>query len=405
MTVLRDYASALSQPALPAGTGDAAEVARYDEVVGPDGALRPAWKALAEVAVSITPADLRRVDGDITAFLADDGVTYARPGEGPGPWQLDPVPLIIDAASWAPLEVGLAQRAELLNAILADLYADQRLLRDGLLPPAVVLGHGGFTRVVARASSRDPRPLVFSATDLGRDADGRWRVLADRAQAPSGHRLRDGEPAGGLAGHAGALPRGRAAPDGALLLGAPVRAAPVRAGRPGRPAGGRAVAGDALGDGVRPGVRRQRPGLPAGPGQRPGRPRRLGLDAVAVGRAGAGGRDPAPGRRGVERPARAARGVPARRGGPDRGRTPRPGAHRQRARCGRRREPRPAALPAGGLRGAARRAAAPGVGADLVVRRPALARAGPRPARRPPGADHRRTGRRLPAGPRAAEPA
>ena len=51
--------------------------------------------------------------------------------------------------------------------------------------------------------------------------------------------------------------------------------------------------------------------------------------------------------------------------------------------AGVRREPRPAALPAGGLRGAARRAAAPGVGADLVVRRPALARAGPRPARRP----------------------
>ena len=96
------------------------------------------------------------------------------------------MPLIIDAASWAPLEVGLAQRAELLNAILADLYDEQRLLRDGILPPAVVLGHSGFTRVVARASSRDPRPLVFSATDLGRDAEGQWRVLGDRAQAPSG---------------------------------------------------------------------------------------------------------------------------------------------------------------------------------------------------------------------------
>lgn len=183
MTVLRDYASALSQPALPGG---ADEPHRYDEVVGPDGALRPAWKGLAELAVAITPADLRRVDGDITAFLADDGVTYARPGQGPGPWQLDPVPLIIDAASWAPLEVGLAQRAELLNAILADLYAEQSLLRDGLLPAAVVLGHAGFTRVVARPSARDPRPLVFSATDLGRDSEGRWRVLADRAQAPSG---------------------------------------------------------------------------------------------------------------------------------------------------------------------------------------------------------------------------
>lgn len=183
MTVLRDYATALSQPSLPGGPG---EPARYDEVVGPDGSLRAAWKGIAERAVSMTPADLRRADGDITAFLADDGVTYARPGEGPGPWRLDPVPLIIDAASWAPLEVGLAQRAELLNAVLADLYGEQRLLESGVLPPAVVLGHAGFTRVVARASSRDPRPLVFSATDLGRDHDGVWRVLGDRAQAPSG---------------------------------------------------------------------------------------------------------------------------------------------------------------------------------------------------------------------------
>jgi uncharacterized circularly permuted ATP-grasp superfamily protein/uncharacterized alpha-E superfamily protein len=183
VTVLRDYATALAQPVL---VGDGGEPARYDEVVGPDGALRPAWKGIAESVVRLTPGDLRRADGDILAMLADDGVTYARPGEGPGPWQLDPVPLLIDAASWAPLEVGLAQRAELLNAILVDLYGERRLLAEGIIPPAVVLGHAGFTRVVARPSAIDPRPLVLSATDLGRDALGRWRVLADRAQAPSG---------------------------------------------------------------------------------------------------------------------------------------------------------------------------------------------------------------------------
>ena len=183
MTVLRDYASAISQPVL---VGDADAPARYDEVVGPDGALRPAWKGIAESVSRITPGDLRRADGDILAMLADDGVTYARPGEGPGPWQLDPVPFLIDAASWAPLEVGLAQRAELLNAILVDLYGEQRLLAEGIVPPAVVLGHAGFTRVVARPTAIDPRPLVLCATDLGRDADGRWRVLGDRSQAPSG---------------------------------------------------------------------------------------------------------------------------------------------------------------------------------------------------------------------------
>ncbi|MEP9382152.1 circularly permuted type 2 ATP-grasp protein [Nocardioides sp. KR10-350] len=180
MTLLRDYADSLGQTHLDDAHGV------YDEVVGPDGSLRPAWKGLAELAVSITVEDLRRVEGDISRFLADDGVTYARPGERPGPWRLDPVPLVIDAPQWRALEVGLAQRAELLNAVLVDLYGEQRLLAEGILPAAVVFGHAGFNRVVARPSVRDPRPLVLSATDLGRAASGEWQVLADRAQAPSG---------------------------------------------------------------------------------------------------------------------------------------------------------------------------------------------------------------------------
>lgn len=181
MTLLRDYAAALTQPALGPG-----EPVRFDEVVGPDGSLRPAWKGMAEVAVSISADDLGRVNGDIVRFLTDDGVTYARPGEGPGAWRLDPVPLVIDAAQWQPLEVGLAQRAELLNAVLVDLYGEQRLLAEGVLPAPVVFGHAGFSRVVARLSSPDPRPLVLAAADLGRDAEGEWQVLGDRAQAPSG---------------------------------------------------------------------------------------------------------------------------------------------------------------------------------------------------------------------------
>jgi uncharacterized circularly permuted ATP-grasp superfamily protein/uncharacterized alpha-E superfamily protein len=180
VSLLRDYADSVTQPTLGGG------VARFDEVVGLDGSLRTPWKPLAEVAVDLSADDLARVDADIVRALSDDGVTYARPGERQGPWRLDPVPLVLDAATWTPLEVGLAQRAELLNAVLADLYGEQRLLRDGVLPPAVVLAHPGFVRSVARRSITDPRPLVLAATDLGRDHQGEWRVLADRTQAPSG---------------------------------------------------------------------------------------------------------------------------------------------------------------------------------------------------------------------------
>ncbi len=55
-----------------------------------------------------------------------------------------------------------------------------------MIPAAVVFGHSGYTRPIVRTRGFDPNPLILSSTDLGRDADGEWRVLTDRVQAPSG---------------------------------------------------------------------------------------------------------------------------------------------------------------------------------------------------------------------------
>ncbi len=199
--MLREYAAGVAQTALPTlaaidsvgmrtgptgPNGAPLGGTPIDEVVGPDGTLRPAWKHLAEVAVSLTEADLRRLAADMARMLSDDGATYSPSGHGSGPWRLDPIPLVIEAAAWARLEIGLAQRAELLNAILVDLYGPRRLLAERVVPPAAIFSHPGYLRVLARPSSQDPHPLIISATDLGRDASGDWRVLGDRAQAPSG---------------------------------------------------------------------------------------------------------------------------------------------------------------------------------------------------------------------------
>ncbi|MCR2813889.1 circularly permuted type 2 ATP-grasp protein [Microbacterium sp. zg.Y1084] len=189
MSVLRDYATTVTQPTLPFAVPSRDgrdDMTRYDEVVAPDGGLRPAWKSMADLALALTPDELRRVEGEITRFLADDGVTYVRPDGGAQPWQLDPMPLVIDAPEWARLEIGLAQRAELLNAVLSDLYGPQTLLASGVVPSACVFGHSGFARPVARPGVVDTQPLLLSATDLGRDARGEWHVLTDRVQAPSG---------------------------------------------------------------------------------------------------------------------------------------------------------------------------------------------------------------------------
>ncbi len=180
MTVLRDYAAAVHQP-----TGEPA--APYDEVVDPSGALRPAWKEVAAEALELTETDLARAHRDIRRFLVDDGVTYRRPGEVSHRWHLDPLPLLIDAEQWRVLESGLVQRAELLDALLADLYGPQHMLARGVLPPEVIYAHEGFLRALVRPHVGDaPRTLHVAATDVGRTAAGEWVVIGDRTQAPSG---------------------------------------------------------------------------------------------------------------------------------------------------------------------------------------------------------------------------
>ncbi|MEH3033238.1 MAG: circularly permuted type 2 ATP-grasp protein [Aeromicrobium erythreum] len=178
--MLREYAAAVTQPAL----GD--EQVRYDELTAPDGSLRPAWKGLGAQLSELGGDRLRRVRREIGRFLADDGVTYTRPGEAARPWRLDPLPVVLAAGEWAELETGLVQRAELLNALLADLYGPRRVLSTRTVPAPVVLAHRGYLRSMARPGSVETQPLLLAATDLGRTAAGRWQVLADRTQAPSG---------------------------------------------------------------------------------------------------------------------------------------------------------------------------------------------------------------------------
>ncbi len=214
-------------------------------------------------------SDLVRVTGDIERMLADDGVTYTPPEQASGPWRLDPIPLVIDAAEWTPLEIGLAQRTELLNAILVDLYGPQRLLSTGVLPPSLVFGHSGFLRVVGPRLG--PGPVAIAA-GRGRPRPQCGRGVAGHRRSRPGtvrHRLRDGEPASHLAGDARALPPGRTAPDGAVLPGAPYDVDGGRTQQRSRSSRRGAVARHALGDVVRPGIRRIDAGLPARRGQRP----------------------------------------------------------------------------------------------------------------------------------------
>ncbi len=168
------------------------EVQRYaagphDEMLDPDGAVREAWGDIASLVGRAGPDGLAARDAHARRLVADDGVGYRPPGgEEEQPWALDPVPLMLGGDEWAALEAGVAQRAELLDRLLSDLYGPRLTLRTGLLPPEVVLGHEGYVRGWARAPGAPPRRELFLAgTDLARTPEG-WFVVGDRVQAPSG---------------------------------------------------------------------------------------------------------------------------------------------------------------------------------------------------------------------------
>jgi uncharacterized circularly permuted ATP-grasp superfamily protein/uncharacterized alpha-E superfamily protein len=167
----------------------------WDELREPSGAMRPTWQRF----VAATPA--LRDDGAAAMFarhraaiaqqIRADGVTHnlheqTAPGTSARAWSLEALPLVVEAADWAQIERGVIQRAQLLSRMLADLYGPQRLLHDALLPPALVFRHSGYLRPVHGVTPAGGMHLHIVAFDVARGVDGRWWVVSQRTQSPSG---------------------------------------------------------------------------------------------------------------------------------------------------------------------------------------------------------------------------
>src|SRR5947199_6101040 len=158
-----------------------------DEYIGQDGAPRPAWSRFFDAFAALSPADIERRFASADRHLREAGVTYRAPGETADRlWPLSHLPLIIDEADWQQLTAGIAQRAQLFEMVLRDLYGEGRLVTDGAVPAAAIAGSTEYLRAVCGVKPPGNRYLHFYAADLGRGPDGRWWVLDDRAQAPSG---------------------------------------------------------------------------------------------------------------------------------------------------------------------------------------------------------------------------
>ncbi|RYE33810.1 MAG: hypothetical protein EOP23_07495 [Hyphomicrobiales bacterium] len=164
----------------------------FDEFIDESGKVRPHWEPFLSGWCALSPAELTQRFGLADRHVRDTGVSYRvhgdiderDPGVGERAWPLSHVPLVIPEAEWQVIAAGVTQRAELLSTVLDDIYGPGELIADGHLPAAVVTGSTDYLRPLHGIAGGGT--LQLYAADLGRGPDGRWWVLQDRTQAPSG---------------------------------------------------------------------------------------------------------------------------------------------------------------------------------------------------------------------------
>src|ERR1700682_6152458 len=158
-----------------------------DEYIAQDGTPRAVWTRFFDAFAELTPGDIERRFGSADRHLREAGVTYRAPGEAAERlWPLSHLPLLIDEAEWQQLTAGIVQRAELLELVLGDLYGEGRLVAGGATQGAAIAGSTEYLRSGGGIKPPGGRYLNLYAADVGRGPDGRWWVLGDRTQAPSG---------------------------------------------------------------------------------------------------------------------------------------------------------------------------------------------------------------------------
>lgn len=161
----------------------------YDELIGQAGEPRHAADTVAQWLNSLSDEELKLRQQAASLAIEQMGITftvYSDKGNIDREWPLDIVPRVIDALEWSTVEAGLRQRLKALNLFINDLYNEQSILADGIVPRALIESSSNY-----RPECRDmqPRHGVWAhicGSDLVRGEDGTLFVLEDNLRVPSG---------------------------------------------------------------------------------------------------------------------------------------------------------------------------------------------------------------------------
>lgn len=164
--------------------------ASFDEMFDKDKKIRPHWQYLYDKLLEAGNETLKQKQAEIDWHLEDNGVTYniynTPKDSNNRPWSLDPIPFIVTEEDWSKVRCGLKQRAKLFNLIFKDIYGEQKLLKENIIPAEVIFGHKGYCLEVFDFGFKENYDLNFYAADLARGPNGNFWVINDRTQAPSG---------------------------------------------------------------------------------------------------------------------------------------------------------------------------------------------------------------------------
>ncbi|MEJ0095748.1 MAG: circularly permuted type 2 ATP-grasp protein [Methylocella sp.] len=158
-----------------------------DEFIGADGRPRAHWLRYLNSLTNLGAEDVGRRFAAADRHIRDAGVSYRIYGDArERAWPLSHVPLLIEANEWREIAQGINQRVELMERVLADIYGEGKLIAAGDLPASAVAGAADFLHPLHGVTPPGGKFLHIYAADIGRGPDGRWWVIGDRAQAPSG---------------------------------------------------------------------------------------------------------------------------------------------------------------------------------------------------------------------------
>ncbi|HEY5856765.1 MAG TPA: circularly permuted type 2 ATP-grasp protein [Aldersonia sp.] len=158
--------------------------AAFDEMFD-DGTVRSPYRGIYDALAPIDVEDLAARSDALGRAFIDQGITFSLSGQE-RPFPLDLVPRVIAASEWNRLERGIKQRVEALEMFLDDVYGEQSILRDMVIPKRLVTSCEHFHREAAGIQPPNGVRIHVAGIDLIRDEEGQFRVLEDNLRSPSG---------------------------------------------------------------------------------------------------------------------------------------------------------------------------------------------------------------------------